>query len=51
MLVGYQESNIHSVDEKIRFEGRLQLLAWYYEYVQNVQPRWIQNNYIHFRIM
>lgn len=39
MLVDYQESNIHSVDEKIRFEGHLQLLAWYYEYVQNVQPR------------
>lgn len=36
MIVDYMEINIHSVDEKIEFDGHLQLTAFYYEYIQNV---------------
>lgn len=36
MIVNLLESNIHSVDEKIEFDGHLQLTAFYYEYIQNV---------------
>ncbi|CUM55506.1 unnamed protein product [Debaryomyces tyrocola] len=30
------ETNIHSVDEKLRFDSHLQLLAFFYEYIQTV---------------
>lgn len=36
MIINIFESNIHSVDEKIEFDGHLQLTAFYYEYIQNV---------------
>lgn len=36
MIVDYHEINIHSVDEKVEFDGHLQLTAFYYEYIQNV---------------
>ncbi|KAJ8140412.1 hypothetical protein OY671_006396 [Metschnikowia pulcherrima] len=36
MTVDMFQNNIHSVDEKIEFDGHLQLTAWYYEYIQNV---------------
>lgn len=36
MIINYLDNNIHSVDEKIEFDGHLQLTAFYYEYIQNV---------------
>ncbi|OBA22630.1 carboxypeptidase S [Metschnikowia bicuspidata var. bicuspidata NRRL YB-4993] len=39
MIVDMFENNIHSVDEKILFDGHLQLTAWYYEYIQNVDSK------------
>lgn len=36
MIINSSENNIHSVDEKIEFDGHLQLTAFYYEYIQNV---------------
>ncbi|ODQ80647.1 hypothetical protein BABINDRAFT_160894 [Babjeviella inositovora NRRL Y-12698] len=32
----FNEANIHSVDEHMDIDSHLQLLAWYYEYIQNV---------------
>lgn len=31
-----KENHIHSVDERVRMDGHLQLVAFYYEYIQNV---------------
>lgn len=31
-----KDNRIHSVDERVRFDGHLQLVAFFYEYVQNV---------------
>lgn len=31
-----KESKVHSVDEQLRFDSHLQLIAFFYEYVQNV---------------
>lgn len=36
MIIDHTQNNIHSVDEKIEFDGHLQLTAFYYEYIQNV---------------
>lgn len=31
-----KDSHIHSVDERVRFDGHLELLTFFYEYIQNV---------------
>lgn len=36
MIVDMLDCNIHSVNEKVPVDGHLQLTAWYYEYIQNV---------------
>ncbi|KAF8000540.1 hypothetical protein HF325_005469 [Metschnikowia pulcherrima] len=36
MKINVFENNAHSVNEKIEFDGHLQLTAWFYEYIQNV---------------
>ncbi|KAK6454906.1 Gly-X carboxypeptidase [Scheffersomyces xylosifermentans] len=37
------ESHIHSVDEKVRVDGHLQLIAFFYEYIQNVDTAFADN--------
>ncbi|KAK6464191.1 hypothetical protein DFJ63DRAFT_311491 [Scheffersomyces coipomensis] len=32
----FKDSHIHSVDERLEFDGHLQLLAFFYEYIQNI---------------
>lgn len=34
-----EENNIHSVDERIRVDAHLQLLAFFYQYIQNVNTK------------
>lgn len=36
MIVSMLDCSIHSVNEKVPVDGHLQLTAWYYEYIQNV---------------
>lgn len=43
MIINYMDINIHSVDEKIEFDGHLQLTAFYYEYIQNVDTEEADN--------
>ncbi|XP_003869880.2 Cps1 protein, partial [Candida orthopsilosis Co 90-125] len=37
------ESGIHSVDEKLQFDGHLQLHAWFYEYLQAIDTSMADN--------
>lgn len=39
MIVRLDHCNVHSVNEKIPFDGHLQLTAWYYQYIQNVDTK------------
>lgn len=39
MIVNIPKCNIHSVNERMPFDGHLQLTAWYYQYIQNIDTK------------
>lgn len=39
MIVDIPQCNIHSVNERMPVDGHLQLTAWYYQYIQNIDTK------------